>query len=301
MRAFRPACAAALLLTSACAEAPPPPVAQRAPLAARPSLLGIYHSKLRPTRQSGTLAAGEVRELRACPFDSRVAELPAGGGILLRLESPVPLDLRLQVDTSQGQRPLAAPEDLVDEDRLFGRGQGYYYENAELTRGAPTGKVSPRELAIWPGAATVEDRRVDLSIRTVSFDPRATGDERESAPLFLTLVGKCPDFSLSLSLVSLELRQASSRRLFIAIKPLGDGVRVMKTALALEGLPKGVNATIKEPAASATDWTSARETSLDLEVGASAAPGVYKMTVKATLGPIERKVTLDLTVKAKPE
>ena len=288
-------------LCAACAEAPPPPVVQRAPRAVRPSLLGVYHSKLRPTRQSGSLAAGEVHELRACPFDGRVAELPPGGGVLLRIESPVPLDLHLQVDTSQGQRPLQSPEDVEDEERLFRRGQGYYYENQEATRGVPTGKVSPRELAIWPGAATADDRRVDLSIRTVSFDPRATGDERESAPLFLSLVGRCADLTLSLSLASVEIKQAASRRLFIGLKPVGDGVRVMSTKLVLEGAPKGVTATVKEPLISAADWSSARDTTLDLEVAADAPLGTYKIVLKAALGAVEHKVPLELTVKPKPE
>ena len=307
MCALRPGLAAARLLavvcavSAACAEAPQPPVVQRAPLAVRPSLLGVFHSKLRPTRQSGSLAAGEVHELRACPFDTRVAELPPGGGVLLRIESPVPLDLHLQVDTSQGQRTLAAPEDIEDEERLFRRGQGYYYENGELTRAVPTGKVSPRELAIWPGVATADDRRVDLSIRTVSFDPRAAGEDRESPPLFLSLVGKCADFALSLSKDTVEIKQAASRRLFIGLKPIGDGVRIMSTKLLLDGVPKGVTATIKDPVTTAADWSSARDTTLDLELAPDAPPGVFKLTLKAALGPVERKVTLELTIKPKPE
>ena len=301
-RVLVPARAAALLLVlSACAVAPPPPIVQRAPLAVRPSLLGVFHTKLRPTRQGGTVAAGELRELRACPFDGRVAELPPGGGVQVRLESPVPLDLKLQVDTSQGQRPLLPPEDLEDEQRLFRRGQGFYYENSELTRKVATGKVSPRELWIWPGADATEDRRVDLSIRTVSFDPRASGDERESQALFLSMVGVCADFALSVSRDAVEVRQAASRRIFVSLKPLGDGVRSMKTTLLLEGLPKGVTAPLREPVVTGADWTSPRETTFDLDVAADASPGVYKLSLKGTLGAVEHRAPLELTIKPKPE
>jgi hypothetical protein len=299
----RLAAAALLPLAFACAEAPPPLVVERAPAASKPGLLGAYHSSQRPSRASGRLTAGEVSELKACPFDPRVAELPAGGGLLLRLESPVPLDLLLRVDTTQGPSVLAAPEDATDEEMLVRRGRGYFYENAEITRGVPAGKVTPRELAIWPGAAAAADRRVDLAVRTVSFDQRAIGADRESAPLLLSLVGKCPDLQPSISKESLALKQGELRRLFINLKPLGDGVRTMKTQLSVEGLPPGVTAQIKEPVVSAADWVSPRETPIDLSAALdaplTAAP--VKLTIKAALGGVERKVTFELSVKPKPE
>ena len=222
-------------------------IRERAPPAARPGLLGAYHSSKRPSKQAGPLEAGEVTELKACPFDRSVAELPPGGGLLLRLESPVPLDLSLRLDTSQGAQTLAPPEDDGDEVRLFRRGLGYFYENAEITRGVPAGKVTPRELAIWPGSAAAADRRVDLAVRTLSFDPRATGDERESGPLLLSLVGKCPDVNLSIGPKdAIALLPGASRRLFIAVRPLGDGVRVMKTTLLVTPGSERVRATIRD-------------------------------------------------------
>jgi hypothetical protein len=279
-------------------------IRERAPAAARPGLLGAYHSSKRPSKQAGPLEAGEVAELKACPFDRSVAELPAGGGLLLRLESPVPLDLSLRLDTSQGGQTLAPPEDGDDEVRLFRRGQGYFYENAEITRGVSAGKVTPRELAIWPGSAAATDRRVDLAVRTVSFDPRATGDERVSAPLLLSLVGKCPDVALSIGPKdSITLLPGASRRLFISVRPQGDGVRVMKTTLVASGLPPGLLAEMKQPEVSAADWTSPRDTAIDLTAAADAPPtaGPAKIQLKLTLGSLERKLTFDVTIKPKPE
>jgi hypothetical protein len=297
--------AALALCAVACAEAPPPMIRERAPAAARPGLLGAYHSTKRPSKQSGALAAGEVAELKACPFDPRVAELPAGGGLLLRLESPVPLDLRLQLDTSQGARVIGTPEDLDDEEQLVRRGFGYFYENVEITRGVPAGKVTPRELAIWPGAAAAADRRVDLSARTVSFDPRATGDERESAPLLLSLVGKCPDVALSISKESIQLLQGASRRLFVGVKPLGDGVRTMKSTLTIAGMPPGLTAQLNPPEVTSADWTSGRDATLDLTAAPETLPNItgapVKLTLKVTVGNLERKLNLDVVIKPKPE
>ena len=85
------------------------------------------------------------------------------------------------------------------------------------------------------------------------------------------------------------------------LKPLGDGVRTMKTALTLEGVPKGVSAAIKEPVVSAADWSTPRDTSFDVEVAEDAPPATSRITLKAALGAIERKVSFDLTVEAKPE
>ncbi len=292
------------LCTLACAGAPPPMIRERAPAAARPGLLGAYHSSKRPSKQAGPLDAGAVTELKACPFDPRVAELPAGGGLLLRLESPVPLDLSLRLDTSQGAQTLTAPEDSDDEERLFRRGLGYFYENGQITRGVPAGKVTPRELAIWPGSAAAADRRVDLSARTLSFDPRATGDERESAPLLLSLVGRCPEVALSIGpKESITLLPGASRRLFIGVKPVGDGVRMMKTALAVSGLPPGLTAELKTPEVAAADWTTPRDTAIDLTAAKDAPPtaAAAKILLTLSLGNLERKLTFDVTIKPKPE
>jgi hypothetical protein len=296
--------AAAALLGAGCAEAPPPMIRERAPAAAKPGLLGAYHSSKRPSKQTGALVPGEVAELKTCPFDPRVAELPPGGGLLLRLESPVPLDLRMQVDTSQGARVVGTPEDNQDEEVLFRRGLGYYYENGEITRGVPAGKVTPRELAVWPGSAAAADRRVDLSIRTVSFDPRASGDERESAPLLLSMVGKCPDAALSVGPKdSAVLLPGASKRLFIGFKTLGDGVRTMRSTLSVSGLPPGLTAELKAPEVSSADWTSPRDSAIDLTAAPDAPPtsGPVKIVVKAQVGNLERKLTIDVTIKPKPE
>ena len=281
-------------------------IRERAPAAARPGLLGAYHSTKRPSKVAGALDAGAVIELKACPFDSRVAELPAGGGLLLRLESPVPLDLSLRLDTSQGAQTLAPPEDADDEERLFRRGLGYFYENGEITRGVAAGKMTPRELAIWPGAAAAADRRVDLSVRTVSFDQRTTGDERESAPLMVSLVGKCPDVALSIGpkdATAITLLPGASRRLFIGVKPLGDGVRTMKTTVTIAGLPPGLVAALKTPEVTAADWSSPRDTAIDLTAAADAPPTATaaKLQVKVSLGSLERKLTFDVTIKPKSE
>ena len=279
-------------------------IRERAPSAARPGLLGAYHSSKRPSKQAGPLEAGEVTELKACPFDRSVAELPAGGGLLLRLDSPVPLDLSLRLDTSQGAQTLAPPEDADAELRLFRRGLGYYYENGESTRGVPAGKVSPRELALWPGSAAASDRRVDLAVRTLSFDPRATGDERESAALLLSLVGKCPDVALSIGPKdSFALLPGAARRLFIGVRPLGDGVRVMRTTLAVSGLPPGLSAELKTPEVAAADWSSPRDTIIDLTAATDAPPTPVpaKLLLKLTLGGLERKLTFEVGIKPKPE
>ena len=159
-RSLLPLALAAGACGLACAEEPVVQVHERAPAAARPGLLGVYHSTRRPSRQTGALVAGEVAELKSCPFDPRVAELPPGGGLLLRLESPVPLDLVMQLDTSQGGRLLGTPEDNDDEELLFRRGLGYFYENAEITRGVKAGKVTP---GLPPYVRDPRDRALLLS------------------------------------------------------------------------------------------------------------------------------------------
>jgi hypothetical protein len=291
----------AAILGAACAPPKPVVVPERAPPAARPSLLGIYHSTQRPTRLDPTLGLGEVKELRPCPFDPRVAELPAGGGILLRIQAPVPTDLRLQLDTSQGQMLIPSPEDPSDEERLLRRGSGYFYENQEITRQAPSGSVVPRELAISPGPLAGGDRRVDLSVRTLSFDPQATGPDRESQPLYLALVGTCPDVAVNLSRDSLSLQPGQLRRMFVSLEPKGDGVRQMKTVLSVEGLPAGVKATVKDPLVAEANWSNKRETAVDFEVAKDAAQATAKITFKVVLAAIERRATLSFTVLPKPE
>ena len=102
---------------------------------------------------------------------------------------------------------------------------------------------------------------------------------------------------------SIVLLPGAARRLFIAVRPLGDGVRVMRTTLAVSGLPPGLSAELKTPEVAAADWSSPRDTIIDLTAAKDAPPTPVpaKLLLKLTLGGLERKLTFEVGIKPKPE
>jgi hypothetical protein len=102
---------------------------------------------------------------------------------------------------------------------------------------------------------------------------------------------------------SIALLPGASRRLFIGVRPVGDGVRIMKTTLAASGLPPGLTAELRTPEVAAADWSSPRDTTIDLTAGKDAPPtaGPAKLQLKLTLGGLERKLAFEVAIKPKPE
>jgi hypothetical protein len=283
-----------VLLALGCAEAPPP-VIERTPLASRPVLTEVLHCAERPSRATGRLVLGAMGPLAACLGDEAVGELPAGGGVVLRFKARVPLELGVRLETAVGQRRALQPEEQSDEEAWVRRGQSYFYEDLERTRQAKTGAVVERQIALWPGADAAEGR-LELFLKTISYDQRSVGEDRESAPLLVTLVRRCPDFALELGKEEEFLRQGGTRRVALALRPRGEGSRTMKTWVQLDPLPEGVTGRLIDPAQSSSDWTNRRTTVIELTADRAARSGTYPVTARARLGRIERTATFQLTI-----
>jgi hypothetical protein len=283
-----------LVWVAGCAEAPPP-VIERTPLASRPVLTEVLHCAGRPSRSTGSLVLGALRPVAACPGDETVGELPAGGGVVVRFKARVPLELGVRLETAVGQRRAAQPEELADEEAWARRGQSYYYEDLDRTRQAKTGAEVERQIALWPGADAAEGR-LELYVKTISYDQRSVGADRESAPLLVTLVRQCPDLAIELGKEEAYLRQGGSRRISFDLRPRGEGSRTTKTSVQLDPLPEGLTGRLIDPVQSSSDWTNRRTTVLELTAARTAQPGTHPVTVRARLGRIERVATFQLTI-----
>jgi len=285
---------------AACAAEKPPPPPQQAPLAATPLYGELLHTSARPTREGAELKSGEATALRGCPSDPHLLLTTPGGGLLLRFSAPVPTDLALQLDTSLGLTRVMQPQGLDDEERFARTGRPYFYENDALSRTAPTGAVAPREIYLWPGPRS-GDLSLELQLRDLSFSPGAVGEERESAPLRISLVGRCPDIALVLLRDSVALRPGETARIHARVTPSGDGLKIMTVAFEVAGAPPGVTVALADAQLSAADWTIPRETAFLITVPPDAQPGKATLTLHARLGAIDRTAPLALTLLPKDD
>jgi hypothetical protein len=249
--------------------------------------------------QSGKLEVGAATELKGCTGNPKAIAMAPPKGVLLRFEAPVPTDLRVALGATAFGQVVVSPEDLLDEDRLSGRGLPYYYENGALTRSVPTGQVAPRELYLSPGTAA-PDGRFDISLRTSSLDPQATGGGRESGPMVVSIVPKCPDYALELVVTKAVVVAGTGIRWKVRVVPTGSSVGEMLVELSVGPLPKGVTATLHDTEFKGLDWTTPRETRLDLVTTSEAAAGEVKIALKGKLGALLRTATETLTVQAAP-
>lgn len=293
------ACAVLLVTSLGCAAERVRGAPVRAPEAKRPEILGVYRMNQRPTMQPGTLEVGTPTELKGCTGNPKAIAMVPPKGVLLRFEAPVPTDLKVVLGTALGGQVVASPEDLADEDRLADRGLPYYYENAQLTRTVPTGQVAPRELYLAPGRAA-PDGRFDVSLRTTSLDPLAQGEGRESQQMVVSIVPKCPDYALELTPTRTTLQAGASIRWKVRFEPSGSSVGDLVLELSVGPLPKGVTAMLHDTEFQGSDWSTPRETRLDLFTTAEAAPGDVKIVLKGKLGALVRTNTETLTVEAAP-
>ncbi|MBS2021013.1 MAG: hypothetical protein JST92_01275 [Deltaproteobacteria bacterium] len=288
-----------LVLLAGCAAEKPRPPPERAPAAKRPELAAIFRMNQRPTRQSGDLEVGSATEMKPCTGNPRQYGMQPPLGVLFRVNAPVPTDLRVELVTPIGSRRVVTPEDLDDEVRLVKRGEPYLYENQLITHATPTGQIAAREIYIAPGEYAPKGI-FNVQIRTQSFDPQAFGEDKESQPIVIPVVGKCPDFEVSIEPTKVSVMRGASIRWKVLMTPSGDGVGELPVELSITGLPKGITATLRDTTLQGTSWSDPRETRLDLTPGLDAPLGEHKVTVRARLGTLIRVATETMKVLPVP-
>ena len=97
----------------------------------------------------------------------------------------------------------------------------------------------------------------------------------------ISLVGTCPDLSISLEQTETSLRPGQIRRIHARAIPSGDGVRTMSIALSVTGMPKGVTIAQRDPVLASADWSNPRATTFDIAIGPDAVPAVVKLELVA--------------------
>lgn len=163
--------------------------------------------------------------------------------------------------------------------------------------GAPTGvtaKFDPVKTS-KTGTETALTLTVGDTVATQKYTLKVvaqSGNKKKEQPLELTVQVK-PDFSMAANPTALSVKQGASGT--VAINLTRNATFTSAVALTLEGAPAGVTGTLNP--ASATAATS----TLTLNVGATAAPGAYTLTVRGKGDGLDKTATVRLTVEAVPD
>ncbi len=163
--------------------------------------------------------------------------------------------------------------------------------------GAPTGvtaKFDPVKTS-KTGTETALTLTVGDTVPTQKYTLKVvaqSGNKKKEQTLELTVQVK-PDFAMAANPTALTVKQGASGTATINLTR--NATFTTAVALTLEGAPAGVTGTLNP--ASATAATS----TLTLNVGATAAPGVHTLTVRGKGDGLDKTATIRLTVEAVPD
>ncbi len=157
--------------------------------------------------------------------------------------------------------------------------------------GAPAGMTGTFDPAAPTGDASTLTIDIDFSVAPGSYNLTVDGTSaigERSTPLTVTVTAAPPSYTMTLDPDALTIEQTDAGTVEIALSRINFTDAL---TLTLEGAPAGVTGTFN-PAVVTGDAST-----LTLNVGAAAAPGVYTLTVRGTTATLaDRTATLTLTV-----
>lgn len=156
--------------------------------------------------------------------------------------------------------------------------------------GAPAGVTG----TFSPASATGATSTLSLSVATTAapgtytLTVRGRGDGIDKTTTVRLTVEALPDFSMVLSPAFVTVKPGASATVTVNLNRVGGFADPVD--LSVEGLPTGVTATFEpQPATGAT-------ATLKVDVGATAAAGVYSVVVRGVGGGKNKTATLSLTI-----